>query len=192
MLSTFFIINSLIIFTVAIDPWFYVDTNEGTSIPTPPFPDARLKYKMRGSQTNNMITTVELDLFNAGLGTHMHSREDEFYYVVDGQVQFMIDNKQFCGKPGDYVYVPRGYSRSLRIDEKRRQRKPVRIQIVLFPSGVEGFLDDIAAYFMVGGNNNTVSNSISNRYGLSNLPPVTWEELGCFKRSQQFSAEAEW
>ena len=178
------IIATFILAAHAATSWQYEDANRGAAIPTPPFPNAQLKFKLRGSQTNNFISVIELDFLEAGPGNHLHTREDEFYYVLDGQVQFMINGTQFCGKTGDYVYVPRLMSRAVRVHNPTHAKKRVRMQIALFPAGVEGFLEDIAVYFIQGHNNQTLSDEISRKYGLRNLEPVIWEDLGCFQTSR--------
>jgi mannose-6-phosphate isomerase-like protein (cupin superfamily) len=47
---------------------------------------------------------VEID--NAKL--HYHERTDEFYYVISGSGQMVLDDEQIELKPGVVVYVPRG------------------------------------------------------------------------------------
>src|ERR1700757_11793 len=44
----------------------------------------------------------------AGPPLHRHSREDEWFYVLEGQVTVQIDGNQFILRPGDSAFVSRG------------------------------------------------------------------------------------
>src|SRR5436190_21270809 len=39
---------------------------------------------------------------------HTHTREDETFYLLDGQVEFMLGENIVVAGPGDFVNVPRG------------------------------------------------------------------------------------
>jgi quercetin dioxygenase-like cupin family protein len=42
-----------------------------------------------------------------GIPPHMHDHEDELIYVVEGEFEIMLGNKNFTAKAGDEVYFPR-------------------------------------------------------------------------------------
>jgi quercetin dioxygenase-like cupin family protein len=69
----------------------------------------------------NEVTGGRLSVFQAtvpeGFGPprHIHTREDEVFLVIDGDVSFDIDGDlQFAG-PGASVYMPRGVPHTFRI-----------------------------------------------------------------------------
>jgi mannose-6-phosphate isomerase-like protein (cupin superfamily) len=39
---------------------------------------------------------------------HIHDREDEFYYLLDGALQVRDGDRLFTAEPGSFVFVPRG------------------------------------------------------------------------------------
>jgi quercetin dioxygenase-like cupin family protein len=39
---------------------------------------------------------------------HVHAREDETFYVLDGQITFQRGNERIDAGPGDAVFMPRG------------------------------------------------------------------------------------
>lgn len=51
---------------------------------------------------------------------------------------------------------------------------------MLFPSELDNFLDEVVLLYDKDQNNQTAINMISDRCGTVNLPPVQWEDLGCF------------
>jgi mannose-6-phosphate isomerase-like protein (cupin superfamily) len=39
---------------------------------------------------------------------HIHTREDETFYVVEGEIEFVLGEETVLAGPGDFVNVPRG------------------------------------------------------------------------------------
>ncbi|XAT59625.1 cupin domain-containing protein [Rhodobacteraceae bacterium Araon29] len=39
---------------------------------------------------------------------HIHPDQDEFLYILEGRVDFLLDGKEAVGEPGDLVKLPRG------------------------------------------------------------------------------------
>ena len=44
---------------------------------------------------------------NAGGPKHLHHDQDEWIYVVDGEFEFHVGEKQFRAGPGESVFIPR-------------------------------------------------------------------------------------
>lgn len=42
-----------------------------------------------------------------GIPPHVHDREDEFIFVVEGEFEIMLGNKKYVAKAGDEVFCPR-------------------------------------------------------------------------------------
>ena len=160
--------------------WWSVQANSSEFIHTLPFPNSVFKYKFRGNQTNGSFVLFEADYLTDGPGLHIHTREDELFHIIDGNVQFIVNGTQFCGSPGDYVYVPRNVPQGIRIQNGNNRTKPVRIQIQLFPAGLEDFLDEIAPLYYNGQSNLTRQDELATKYGLKNLGTVQWKDLDCF------------
>lgn len=154
--------------------------NSSPSIPTLPFPNSIFQHKIRGSQTNQAFVLFEAEYLDEGPGHHLHMKDDELFHILDGQVQMIVNGSQFCAASGDYVYVPRGISQGIRVYNPMKDRKRVKIQIMLFPSGLEYFLDEVAVVFREDRSNMTAIRSISEKYGIIDLEPVAWQDLGCF------------
>ena len=92
----------------------------------------------------------------------------------------IVNGSQFCAGSGDYVYIPRGISQGIRVHNPKKDGKRVKIQIMLFPSGLEHFLDEVAVVFREDRSNMTAIKSISAKYGIVDMGPVAWQDLGCF------------
>jgi mannose-6-phosphate isomerase-like protein (cupin superfamily) len=155
-------------------------TNSSGYIPTLPFPNSGFQHKIDGSQTNRTFVVFDALYLTEGPGYHYHTKDDELFHILDGKVQFIVNGSQFCGSTGDYVYVPRNISQGIRVYNPTNTTKPVKIEIMLTPSGLENFLDEIAPLYNNGQDNSTAIKSISEKYGIFDLGPVQWEDLGCF------------
>lgn len=154
--------------------------NSGQSIPTLPFPNSIFQHKIRGNQSNGNFVLFEAEYLDEGPGYHLHLKDDELFHILNGQVQMIVNGSQFCASTGDYVYIPRGISQGIRIYNPNKDKKQVKIQIMLFPSGLEHFLDEIAVVFQEDRHNHTAIKSISEKHGIVDLGPVAWQDLGCF------------
>ncbi|MFN8202204.1 MAG: quercetin 2,3-dioxygenase [Solirubrobacteraceae bacterium] len=63
---------------------------------------------------------------------HIHTREDEVFVVLDGEVSFDIDGRRLLAGPGTSVFMPRGVPHTFRADSPA-----ARILGVLTPGGFE-------------------------------------------------------
>jgi quercetin dioxygenase-like cupin family protein len=65
---------------------------------------------------------------------HIHHREDETFYVVEGEMTFSIGDDTIKARPGTVVFAPRDVAHSFTIDSEE-----VRILVMVAPAGAEGF-----------------------------------------------------
>ena len=171
-----FILNAL----CNSDSWIYVDVNKGAPAPSVPFPNAQFKIKFSSEQTCDIFTAVEIEVLHGEPGNHVHTFEDEFFNIIEGEVQFIVNGTQFCARQGDYVYVPKNVSQTFRVHNPNFTKKRAKIQIVMFKAGGEGFFREMATFYLQGSNNDTIVDEIAKKYGFAFLEPVVWDDLGCF------------
>jgi quercetin dioxygenase-like cupin family protein len=67
---------------------------------------------------------------------HYHTREEEAFYVLEGEVTFTVDGKTVLGMPGTFVQIPRGTPHAF----KNRSSAPARMLIQCSPAGFEKFM----------------------------------------------------
>ncbi len=65
---------------------------------------------------------------------HIHHREDETFYVIEGEMTFSVGGRTIKATPGTMVFAPRNVAHSFTIDSAQ-----VRILGQLAPAGAEGF-----------------------------------------------------
>jgi Mannose-6-phosphate isomerase len=78
---------------------------------------------------------------DSGPPRHIHHKEDETFYVLQGEVVFWLEGKTFTKGPGDVVFVPRGKEHTFHVVG----REAARLLTILTPGGFEGFFPAVAA-----------------------------------------------
>lgn len=71
---------------------------------------------------------------------HVHRREDEGFYVLDGEVTLYMPEQQVTVGPGDFFLAPRGVPHAYRVGDA-----PARWVVTSSPAGFERFVADVAA-----------------------------------------------
>ncbi|WP_051799264.1 cupin domain-containing protein [Catenuloplanes japonicus] len=66
---------------------------------------------------------------------HVHGGEDEAFFILDGELEFLDGDRTFTGKEGDFVFVPRGHRHRF----KNIIDRPVRTLFLFTPGGFEDF-----------------------------------------------------
>jgi quercetin dioxygenase-like cupin family protein len=90
-------------------------------------------WKAVGEQTGGWLSIVEVTVVKGvEPPLHVHTREEEAFYVLDGEIDFQVGDDVRAARPGSFVFGPRGvpHTFALRSDT-------ARMLIVLAPSGQE-------------------------------------------------------
>lgn len=64
---------------------------------------------------------------------HVHSREEEGFYVIEGEVMIHVDGQQVVAGPGSFVNMPVGSTHWFRNETER----PAKMLILVAPGGME-------------------------------------------------------
>lgn len=72
-----------------------------------------------------------------GVPRHTHTREDEAYYVLSGELEVIVREKVFILKAGDTLMAPRDIPHQLRNSGKTENQ----YLLIFSPSGFEEFLE---------------------------------------------------
>lgn len=64
---------------------------------------------------------------------HIHTREDEGFYVLSGELTFVINDKELLRKEGEFINIQKGERHSW----YNKSGKEVKMLIVFTPGGIE-------------------------------------------------------
>ncbi|MGW4598742.1 quercetin 2,3-dioxygenase [Streptomyces sp. NPDC004457] len=114
----------------------YVPAGEG---PTVWGADDVYTVKATGAQTNGNIGFIEATI-PAGGGPipHAHTKEDETFYVLDGQLEFIDGDHVFTAVAGDFIHVPKGVRHGFR----NTGVHAARLLFIYTPPGLEQLMLD--------------------------------------------------
>jgi quercetin dioxygenase-like cupin family protein len=95
-----------------------------------------MTLKSTAESTGGSLVLIEnLTAPGGGPPLHIHTREDEFFYVLDGTFEIRIGDEVHALGPGGHAYVPRGTVHNFR----NTADSPSRILVGFTPGGIEGF-----------------------------------------------------
>jgi quercetin dioxygenase-like cupin family protein len=68
-----------------------------------------LEIKLTGEQTGGVYAVTEaIAAPGFGAAPHIHRREAEGVYVIEGELRFTVDERQIEGPAGTFVHIPKG------------------------------------------------------------------------------------
>src|SRR5258705_6839673 len=77
---------------------------------------------------------------------HVHSREEEGFYLLDGEITFTIDGKQVVATAGMFANMPVGVPHSFRNASSR----PAKMLISVAPAGLEQMFFEVGTPMQQG------------------------------------------
>jgi mannose-6-phosphate isomerase-like protein (cupin superfamily) len=119
---------------------FAVQRGEGPVLETPTGDAITVKADTRS--TNGSLTVLELLVApRSGPALHIHLREDEVWWVLEGDFRFKAGDTMLRASAGGMAFGPRGLPHNF----QNIGDTPGRLLIVTSPSGVERFFEQFAA-----------------------------------------------
>ena len=106
-------------------------------------------------------TLLEVSPPGGGPPPHQHQNEDESFFVVEGEYEFLRDGQWIKASPGDCFYAPRGSVHGFR----NAGATVGKILIFVQPGGFQSYLEEISPLSVPGDLPKLVE--ISARYGIT-------------------------
>ncbi|MBT8384607.1 MAG: cupin domain-containing protein [Bacteroidia bacterium] len=97
-------------------------------------------HKLLGSDTNNQIVEWVNEVEpGVGIPPHIHTREDEIFRVIKGQVEMMIENRTVILNEGDMAFAPKNIVHSWKIVGNKK----ASMCTSAFPAGIEIMFNEL-------------------------------------------------
>jgi quercetin dioxygenase-like cupin family protein len=92
--------------------------------------------KATGKETGGRYTLVEvLEPDGVEAPLHVHHREDEAFWILEGELTFQVGDETIKASPGSFLFGPRDVPHGYTVDSG-----PARMLWVLSPAGMEGLI----------------------------------------------------
>ncbi|CAI5950344.1 unnamed protein product [Closterium sp. NIES-65] len=100
----------------------------------------RVRIKAEAEQTGGSYSVIEYEV-PAGEGTeeHIHTREHEAWFLLDGQMTWTIEKETYQASQGSFMHMPLGRAHSFHNNSDR----PARMLVVCMPGGLEKYFLEI-------------------------------------------------
>ena len=99
------------------------------------------RFLITGSQSNGNYFAMDARVPpGAGPPPHIQTREEEAFYVTEGELVFRAGGKRVVGKRGTFVHVPRGVPHHF----KNESDADARVLIWFGPAGIEAMMERMA------------------------------------------------
>lgn len=96
---------------------------------------ARITMKVPDGAADGRFALAETLMFRtAEPPLHIHRREDEAWYVLNGGMTFYVADEVFTAPSGSFVFAPRGIPHNFTVDVE-----PTRVLLFASPAGFERF-----------------------------------------------------
>ena len=122
------------------------------------------RFVMDGRPSDGRFSLVEHPIVPRGLAApvHLHTREDEYSFVLEGRWGFQLGSTVVYGEPGDLVYKPRHVWHTFwnATDES------ARLLEIISPAGFEQMFVEAAELARTAPDDADARSALIGRYGL--------------------------
>jgi len=100
-----------------------------------------VRFMIDGEEAGDRFSLVEHPLSARALAAplHRHAREDEYSYVIEGQVGALLGDEVVIGGPGDLIFKPRNQWHTF----WNAGDQPARLLEIISPAGFERFFAEL-------------------------------------------------
>lgn len=131
------------------------------------------RTRVVGADTGGLLAIGDAHMppMSSGPSLHVHSREDEASYVVEGVLTVVLGDARFEVPAGGVAWLPRGVPHTF----ANLTAEPVRVVGMIVPTGLEGMFAEQAAYFasLQGPPDPDAIAAIGRHYGVTVVgPPI--------------------
>jgi mannose-6-phosphate isomerase-like protein (cupin superfamily) len=104
------------------------------------FGEVTVVIRVSAEDSDGAMTVLEEVPTMVDTPLHVHSREDELFYIVEGEHVITLGEREFRLGPGEAIFAPRGVPHA----QRRVEPGVGRELVVLTPGGFEQFFRDLA------------------------------------------------
>lgn len=124
------------------------------------FHGAKFTIKVLTSETNGSYTILDvIHPPKLGPALHFHPNGSETFYIIEGNYEFILDEKSIIGKPGDTIFVPKEVPHRFVVGEKGGHA------LVISPPELEFYFFKVSELLEKGEVSYQIESNIGKQYG---------------------------
>ena len=122
-----------------------------------------VRFMIDGGDADERFSLVEHPLSPRALAAplHLHTREDEYSYVIEGRLGALLGDEVVFGGPGDLIFKPRNQWHTF----WNAGDEPARILEIISPAGFERFFAELVDMGGVAAADPVTLAQLNARYG---------------------------
>lgn len=130
-------------------------------------PGNAIRVLAHGQATDGAYTVVEMS-FAPGyrVPPHIHANEDEATFVLQGELDVMLDGQRSTVGPGQFVLKPKGKVHAM----ENAGSESARFLEIYTPGGLENYFRDLARLFAAGEVTPGSVALVQEKFGISSAP----------------------
>ncbi|MEP1206691.1 MAG: cupin domain-containing protein [Rhizobiaceae bacterium] len=126
--------------------------------------------KVDTEDSDGAYTIVEDNLkASFALGLHMHRNHAETFYILEGSVDFYVDDQWIKAEKGACLHVPAGIPHAAKVTDGQES---ARMLMVFQPAGFDGFLKEMAGFSEADFADEARMAALNEQYDIVPLGPV--------------------
>jgi|SRR4029453_7247722 quercetin dioxygenase-like cupin family protein len=123
-------------------------------------------HKIKSSATNGAFSVMEfVTPPGKGVALHVHEREDELVYLLEGQIEVTLGNQKMKAVPGVMALLPRGIPHGF----TNIGDKPSRLLDTILPGQFDNYFVELAALYAAGNPSERQVDALSRKYRIKYL-----------------------
>ena len=135
-------------------------------------------FKAIGEETGEAYALCEVIVApQGGTPPHRHSRENESFYIQDGEIEFQLDDRTLVATSGTFLHSPKGQLHRF----TNTTAIPAKMLVWVTPAGFENFIaevgkavnDQITPVAALGAEDLNKILTTAPKYGIEIIPPPT-------------------
>jgi len=127
---------------------------------------SQIFHKIKSSATNSVFSVMEfVTPPGKGVALHVHEREDELVYLLEGEIEVTLGNQKMKAVPGVMALLPRGIPHGF----TNIGNKPSRLLDTILPGQFDNYFVELAALYAVGDPSEEQIEALSRKYSIKYL-----------------------
>jgi len=127
---------------------------------------SQLFHKVKSEDTNGVFSVIEIvSPPGKGVSLHVHEREDELVYLLDGEIEVTLGDQTMTVVPGVMALLPRGVPHGF----INNRDKPSRLLDTILPGQFDNYFVELAALYAGGEPSDEQVDELSSKYAIKYL-----------------------